>query len=135
MIKTLTFGDKQVQFSTSFAWTFIYKSQFGKDAAKVLLPIIKKIYSEDVSEEDQAIYFWEELGFTGIAEIAWAMARLADKTIPEPGAWVLSFGDDFAAADLTTELLPEAVISCFSTKKSLAPIQKKTATKKTEPKK
>jgi len=42
MIKTLQFGDKQVSFSTSFAWCFIYRSQFHRDPAQVLLPVARK---------------------------------------------------------------------------------------------
>lgn len=123
MIKTIQFGDKSIQFSTSFAWAFIYKSQFGKDAAKVLLPAIEKIFlvggnapeTED-QEAVQAMMLFEELGFTGIVEISWSMARLCDKTIPEPIQWVESFGDDFEPLTLVTEIITEAITSCFASK-------------------
>ena len=129
MIKTLQFGDKSVQFSTSFAWTFIYKSQFKKDAARVLMPTIQKVFSisgdTEAEEEDQgavqAIALYEELGFTGIAEIAWAMARLCDKTIPEPVQWIESFGDDFSPLDIVTEIITEAITSCFASKNQMTP--------------
>lgn len=124
MIKTLQFGDKNIQFSTSFAWAFIYKSQFGKDAAKVLLPAIEKVLlvggNNELESEDQetaqAIMLFEELGFTGIVEISWSMARLCDKTIPEPIQWVESFGDDFEPLTLVTEIITEAMTSCFASK-------------------
>lgn len=124
MIKTLQFGDKNIQFSTSFAWAFIYKSQFGKDAAKVLLPVIEKVLlvggNNELESEDQetaqAIMLFEELGFTGIVEISWSMARLCDKTIPEPIQWVESFGDDFEPLTLVTEIITEAMTSCFASK-------------------
>lgn len=132
MIKTITFGEKDVQFSTSFAWTFIYKSQFGQDAAKVLLPVIKQM--QGAKPEDYGFLVYEALGFTGIADIAWSMARLLDKDIPEPSVWVASFGDDFTSGDLVDELLPEAITSCFATKKASAPTPpaKQAPTKKTK---
>ena len=129
MIKTLQFGDKSVQFSTSFAWTFIYKSQFKRDAARVLMPTIQKIFfvtdgaeaEGEKQEAVQAIVLYEELGFTGIAEIAWAMARLCDKTIPEPLQWIESFGDDFSPIDIVTEVITEAITSCFASKNQMTP--------------
>ena len=129
MIKTLQFGDKSVQFSSSFAWTFIYKSQFKKDAAKVLMPTIQKAFcvngGAEAEGEDQktvqAIILYEELGFTGIIEIAWAMAKLCDKTIPEPIQWIESFGDDFSPLDIITEIFAEAITSCFASKNQMTP--------------
>lgn len=134
MIKTMQFGDKSVSFSTSFAWTFKYKAQFGKDAAHVLMPTIKKLQNPKISPEDQAYLLYEELGFTGIAEIAWSMASLLDRNIPDPVTWIASFGDDFNSFDLI-ELVMDAIESCFASKKAPAPVQ--TSQKKTtaEPKK
>lgn len=138
MIKTLPFGEKEVQFSTSFAWTFIYKSQFGKDPAGLLLPVIRQVNDENDDAKELGYIAYEVLGFTGITEVAWAMAKLVDSSIPEPIKWIESFGDDFNAGDLVDEIVPEAIISCFASKKSSAPIPptksepkaKKTTTKK-----
>ena len=124
MVKTLNFGDKQVQFSTSFAWAFAYKSQFGQDPAKVFMPAIKKIMllgadknaETDEQEEAQAYVLYEELGFTGIAQIAWAMAKLCDRNLPDVMTWISSFGDDFEPLTLVTDLIPEAIESCFTSK-------------------
>lgn len=137
MIKTIEFGEQQVQFNTSFAWTFVYKSQFGVDAAKVLMPVIKDVYAtngkEQSDEEEKAMdlggALLEQLGFSGITGIAWSMARLCDKTIPEPLLWVTSYGDDFPVMDLVSELIPEAITSCFATKKSKAPVLQETKRK------
>lgn len=124
MVKTLTFGDKQVQFSTSFAWAFAYKSQFGADPAKIFMPAIKKIMllgadkpaEDDEQAEEQAIVLYEEMGFTGITQVAWAMAKLCDRNLPDPITWIQSFGDDFEALTIVTELIPEAIESCFTSK-------------------
>lgn len=132
MVKTIQMGDRSVNFNTSFAWTFIYKAQFGRDAAKFLIPIVQTIMdsmpqkeadSADTSDENVNLDFipiwpvYEQIGFTGLVEIVWCAAKLADKTIPEPLEWVLSFGDDFEANDLVLELLPAILQSCFATKK------------------
>ena len=131
MVKTLQFGEKEVTFSTSFAWAFVYKSQFGDDPIKTLLPTVKGVFSnkeieaiEDEDEKEQAQVFalMEALGLTGIAQIAWAMAKLADSSIQPPLPWIESFGDDFPVMDLLTELVTDAITSCFATKKSEAPI-------------
>lgn len=124
-------GDKTVNFSTAFAWAFIYKSQFGEDPVKTLLPTVKGVFSnkeieaiEDEEEKEQAQVFalMEALGITGIAQIAWAMAKLADSSIPAPLPWIESFGDDFPVMDMLEELVTEAISSCFASKKSGAPI-------------
>ena len=73
MIKTLRFGEKDVQFSTSFAWALRYKAQFGNDPVKILIPALKKL--QNAAEEDQAYAVYEELGVVGAAQIAWAMAQ------------------------------------------------------------
>lgn len=131
MFKTMDFGGKKVSFSTSFAWCFIYKAQFRDDPIKTLLPAVKsalgdpaieQIEDEEAREQAQAFVLLEELGVIGVAQIAWAMAKLADKGIPEPMAWVDSFGDDFPVMDILVEVITDAIESCFATKKSEAPI-------------
>lgn len=127
MVKTLKIGEKQVQFSTSFAWAFAYKAQFKKDPIKLLIPAVKKATGdEEDSEEDDSDLTYallEELGFTGIVEMAWAMAKICDSTLPDPVTWVISLGDDFSVMTFIEELLSEALLSCFTSKNSLAPEQ------------
>lgn len=126
MVKTITFGDKEIKFSTCFAWAFIYKSQFKADPAKYLIPAIRRMSLADMDEDAQAMAMYEELGFVGIVQIAWSMAKLCDKSIAEPMEWVESFGDDFGALDLVLELIPEAIESCFSSKNLAAPTPQET---------
>lgn len=131
MIKTLQFGEKDVVFSTSFAWAFVYKSQFGEDPIKTLLPTVRGVFNnpeieaiedEELKEQEQVFALMDALGITGVAQIAWAMAKLADNSIQPPLPWIASFGDDFPVMDLLTELVTEAITSCFASKKSGAPI-------------
>ncbi|MBQ7676797.1 MAG: hypothetical protein IJT32_01050 [Lachnospiraceae bacterium] len=131
MVKTMQIGDREVTFSTAFAWAFIYKSQFGEDPVKTLMPTVKGVFSnpaiesiedEEEKEREQVFALMDALGITGIAQIAWSMAKLADNTIPAPLPWIESFGDDFPVMDMVEELITEAIVSCFATKKSGAPI-------------
>ena len=126
MVKTLTFGDKQVQFSTSFAWAFAYKDQFRVDPSNIFMPAIKKILllGADKPAEEQTFILYEEMGFTGITQVAWAMAKLCDKNLPDPITWIQSFGDDFEALTIVTELLPYAIESCFTSKNLETPSPK-----------
>ena len=126
MIKTLKFGEKEVHFSTSFAWCFNYKSQFGQDPARAFIPVIKKLGSIPSSETAFAIF--EEIGIVGVAQIAWSMAKLCDKNIPDPITWIESFGDGFETLDIVTELIPDAITSCFASKNSETPSQKELET-------
>lgn len=117
MIKTLKFGEKSVNFSTSFAWCFVYKGQTGRDPAKDLLPVFSRIQSDDITTDDEAAEIYlSEVGFTGIATIAWSMAKLCDHSIPDPITWIVSFGDDFDLKTVLSELIPDALISCFTSK-------------------
>ena len=121
MLKTLQFGDKSVTFSTSFAWTLIYKSQFGRDALPILIPIIRETANTKKKPDES------ELAMT------WSAARLVDFNIPDPLTWVASFGDDFEPLDVISDLFPDLILSCFASKKSKAPIptaKKATTTKK-----
>lgn len=122
MEKKLLFGEKEVKFSSCLAWTLIYKSQFGRDAAKILIPGVKVATGESEGK-DMTFSLYEELGFSGIVEIAWSMAKLADKSIPPLEDWIISFGDDFDPSLLVEEIIPEAILSCFSSKNSSAPIR------------
>ena len=143
MLKTMQIGDKEVTFSTAFAWTFIYKSQFGKDPVKSLVPMLKSTFNdpeieaienEDEKSQAQVLAMLEELGFTGVIQIAWAMAKLVDNNISDPLTWLISFGDDFPVMDVMTELVTEAVTSCFATKNLSTPDPAETTKRKNQKK-
>lgn len=138
MLKTMEFGGKEVTFSTAFAWAFVYKAQFKEDPVKTLVPAIKSVLSdpeinsitdEDSANEAQVYALLESIGFAGVAQISWAMAKLVDNNIPDPFTWVESFGDDFPVLDLIAELVVEAISSCFATKNLSTPNPAETQTK------
>lgn len=142
MIDTVEFGERKIPFNTNFAWCFIYKSQFGKDPEKVILPAAQLFDEQqtkmpadtDEAREKQNAEFtyklYDILGFTEIVNISWAMAKLADKSLPEPIEWVQNIGDDFDPSKLLQEVIPDAIISCFTSKKSKVPTPTGTAGKK-----
>lgn len=129
MIKTIKFGEKEVKFSTAFMWAFKYKAQFKRDPANAILPVFKE-QTEESTDEDMGMALLECLGFIGLVQIAWSMAALCDKDIPEPEAWVESLGDDFEVMELLSEIIPEAIDSLFATKKYQPPTPPKSGAKK-----
>lgn len=119
MIKTLTLGTRTVSFSTSFAWCFVYKAQTGRDPAADLMPALQQIQAEDIkTDEEAAVAYLSVVGVTGIATIAWSMAKLCDQSLPDPIHWVEDLGDDFDLNAIIRDLIPDALISCFASKNS-----------------
>ena len=123
MTKTLIFGDRVIPFSTSFAWAFTYKAQFGKDPSKIMMPAIIRAMSLEDNGAIAATLF-EELGVICIAQIAWAMAKTCHQTIQDFQAWVISLGDDFSPIEIVEELIPEIINSFMTSKNSPTPSQK-----------
>lgn len=121
MIKTLTFGDKDIQISTSLMWSVYYKAQFGEDPAKSIVPTVAKITAYNLTESDMVAAFMEEIGITGTLQITWAMAKAADRQILPFDAWVEKYGDDIEITDLMLDVIPDVITACFSSKKYTAP--------------
>lgn len=108
MIIKMTFGDREVSFNTSFAWTVKYSSQFKRDAMKDLKPA----FSGAVTELD----------FDTTARVAWSAAALCDPNIESDLIqWILSLGDDFNYADIAAEVVAKVIESSVASKKSRAP--------------
>lgn len=103
MIFTVKIDNKEVELSNAFAWMFKYKSQFKADPAAVLVPAFGKAANDPTGTQAIA-----EIGFTNLAQIAWAMAKTANKAIPDPVTWVNSF-EVFNVIDFAGELIEKAV--------------------------
>lgn len=121
MTKTLTFGDKDIQISTSLMWAVYYKVQFGEDPAKSIVPTVAKITAYNLTESDMVAAFMEEIGITGTLQITWAMAKAADRQILPFDAWVEKYGDDIEITDLMLDVIPDVITACFTSKKYTAP--------------
>lgn len=110
MQKLITIEDREVRFSTSFAWMLKYKNQFCEDVSRIIIP------ATSASQKDKSgMGAIENIGFVGIARIAWSCAAICDKDILPFEEWVDSF-DEFPIFQIATELLPD-VFKSFSAKK------------------
>ena len=110
MIKTITIDDKDIKFSTSFAWMLKYKAQFHEDPASVIIPA-----TIESTKDKTGLASIEAIGFVNIARIAWACASVCNRDIEDPEAWFESF-KEFPIVTISTELLP-AVFASFNSKK------------------
>lgn len=110
MIKTIKIEDKNIKFSTSFAWMLKYKSQFHTDPATIIIPA-----TQASTKDSSGLASIEAIGFINIARIAWSCAAVMDKEILPFEEWIDSF-EDFSVVTVATELLP-AVFTSFSSKK------------------
>ena len=109
MIKTITIDNKDIKFSTSFAWMLKYKAQFHEDPASVIIPA-----TLESTKDKTGLASIEAIGFVNIARIAWACASVCNKEIEDPEAWFESF-EEFPIVTISTELLP-AVFASFTAK-------------------
>ena len=110
MIKTITIDNKDIKFSTSFAWMLNYKAQFHEDPASVIIPA-----TLESTKDPSGLAAIEAIGFVNIARIAWACASVCNKEIADPEKWFESF-EEFPIVTISTELLP-AVFASFNSKK------------------
>ena len=110
MIKTITIDNKDIKFSTSFAWMLKYKAQFHEDPASVIIPA-----TLERTKDKSGLASIEAIGFVNIARIAWACASVCNKEIADPETWFESF-EEVPIVTISTELLP-SVFASFNSKK------------------
>lgn len=110
MIKTINIDNKDIKFSTSFAWMLKYKAQFHEDPASVIIPA-----TLESTKDKTGLASIEAIGFVNIARIAWACASVCNREIADPDSWFESF-DEFPIVTISTELLP-SVFASFNSKK------------------
>ncbi|MBU5254194.1 hypothetical protein KQI46_20080 [Lysinibacillus capsici] len=113
---TLTIDNKPVKFKSSGAVPKRYKMQFGRDFFKDLIGmgIVDKDYNN--LEENEQLKAIEKIDFDMFYDIAWTLAKTADKTIDDPLTWLDSF-DTFPIVDIVAEL-QEILAATISTKKN-----------------
>lgn len=104
MIFTVNISGQDVTMSNSIEWMFNYKKQWPKDDPMKWLMEAMKLANKP---GDSGIY--DALGYIGlrIPDMAWAMARVVDKSLPAPNAWVKQFAE-FPILDIGQELLIRA---------------------------
>lgn len=136
MIKTIKFDDDHsVEMSSNIGWLLTYRSQFGKDILPDLMPVIESLVTLAASLFDGSAELTADeviakidrdalsdlylslsnLEFTTIINIAWALAKTADDSIPAPEEWVKQF-EVFPFDTLIIEMFKMIAESSVSTK-------------------
>ncbi len=112
MEKTLNIGGKNVTFKCTAGTLLRYKQEFGKeflaDAAE-LMKFEDSKTKKKVESSDGKITFKDEYDFTKlnlelIYNLAWAMAKTADNSIPDPLMWLDGF-DTFPLDTIAPDLM------------------------------
>jgi len=122
MEKTIEIDGKQVRFKSTAATPLRYKTQFGKDFFSDLFklyPLAKITEKEHKSEEEKEKAFaeaFQQIDFEMFYNILWAMAKTADKSIPEPIEWLDQF-EVFPLMDIFPEVQDMLIKSLESKKK------------------
>nr|WP_259549266.1 hypothetical protein [Heyndrickxia oleronia] len=115
MEKTIVIDGQEIKFKSTGATPMRFKSQFGKDYFTEIMKLgvldkLNKIQDDNFSAEDL-----EGLDFEVFYNIAWTMAKTADKDIPAPLDWLDSF-DEFPILDIASELM-EMIMKTIQSKK------------------
>lgn len=146
MQKRITIDDKEVDFKFTLSAFYIFKNQFGYDAMNKIIPTVGEILAEinlselakeNLSQEVYVNLLGETLQNTfnfelvDIANLIWAFAKNADRSIGEPIVWYDDF-ENFPLVDVLRELLP-SLLESLGTKKKLT--KKEEAPKKPTEKK
>lgn len=95
MEKTIVIDGKNVVFKSTGATPLRYKQQFGKDFFAELAKMEKAFNTKEDS--------YESLDFEAFYNIAWTLAKTADKEIASPLEWLDTF-DEFPIVDIIPEL-------------------------------
>ena len=92
MEKTLVIDGKEVTFKGSGGLPIRYKAQFGKD-----------YFSEIAKMSSGKAVKAEQIDMEVFYNLAWVMAKTADKSIPSPLEWFDSF-DSFPIMEIMPEI-------------------------------
>lgn len=112
MEKTITIDGKEVRFKSTAATPLRYKTQFGKDYLTEMLKLssLSNLGKKNIETKDL-----EGLDFEVFYNIAWVMAKTANKDIPDPLTWLDGF-DEFPMMDIIPEL-QDMMLSTIQSKK------------------
>lgn len=117
MEKTIEVDGKQLTLKSHGATPILYKNQFKRDYLADIVRLMKTFGAMNV--EDMANLTEEqiaEIDTSVVFDMAWIYAKAADKSIPDPMAWLSSF-EEFPIMDITIHVADMAVASLKSKKK------------------
>lgn len=109
----ITIDKKDITFSNNFRWMLNYKNQFREDPADFLMECLSDIDEmdpEDKKYSAKLMKMTSKIGFIRLSNMAWAMAKAADKNVPPPPAWVDQF-DDYPVMIFGMDILIAAINS------------------------
>jgi|SRR5690625_4363035 len=112
MEKTIEIDGKQVRFKSTGATALRYKTQFRKDYLSEIMKlfVLDKLDFNDLSPEDL-----DYIDFEVFYNIAWALAKTADRNIPDPITWLDGF-DTFPIFEIIPEI-QDMITSSIDAKK------------------
>lgn len=115
MEKTIEIDGKQIQFKSTGATPLRYKAQFGKDyfAEIMKLGSLEKLSGK--KKEELTSNDLEGLDLEVFYNIAWVMAKTANKDIPDPITWLDEF-ETFPMLEIIPEL-QDMITASLQTKK------------------
>lgn len=125
MEKVITIDGRPVPFKSTGAFLLRYKAQFRRDAIKDLVklePVFKKMEEKQAAataeeKEAMAIEIFDVLDLDLFYNMAWVMAKTADRTILDPMEWLDSF-NEFPVIDIMMELMDLLTASIKVSKKN-----------------
>lgn len=88
MEKTIQIAGKDVKLKATATFLIIYQAQTGKDFIPSIMPIAEKLAENGIAE---ALHEAKGFQLIDIFNIVWALAKNADKEIPDPETWLDSF--------------------------------------------
>ena len=114
MEKTIQLGEKTLRLNNNVNWFLIYRNQFGRDIVPAIMPIaasLADVISGIINEtgKTENIEFTDIAGvltgdvlidalihlggaeITDLINMTWALAKCADRSIPDPETWADQF--------------------------------------------
>ena len=109
-------GEYEIPIKSNAASLFAYKAQFGRDAMKDLLSLVKSVPNGEVSAEALAE---SDLDMDVFYRFLWVFAKSADPSIPPLVEWLAGF--DIGPLEFMEAVLPESIELLMSTTQTSVP--------------
>jgi hypothetical protein len=115
MEKTITIDGKEVKFRSTGATPLRYKAQFRKDYLAEIMKLnsLGKLKGKNGEIDPKAV---ETIDFEVFYEIAWTLAKTANKDIADPITWLDEF-ETFPIMEIIPDL-QEMITSSIEVKKN-----------------
>jgi len=112
MERTIEIDGKQVRFKSTAATPLRFKAQFKKDYFAEIIKLNKLSKFKEDKTNYEAL---ESADFEVFYNIIWTLAKTADKSIPEPIAWLDEF-EEFPLFEIIPQI-QDLITASIQTKK------------------